>query len=84
MIPIHGATGQEISNEEFSSFLDRHRGMPSKIVPEDNIDMHRSYLMLNPDGCFYQREGSNYLNSAPILDVGAGNALRSVELGPLH
>lgn len=41
--------------------------------------MHRSYLMLDPDGRFYQREGSNYLNSAPILDVGAENALRSVE-----
>jgi len=79
VIPIHGATGQEISNEEFASFLNRHQQMPSKIVPEDNIDMHRSYLMLDPDGRFYQREGSNYLNSAPILDVGAENALRSVE-----
>jgi radical S-adenosyl methionine domain-containing protein 2 len=48
-------------------------------VPEDNADMHRSYIMLDPDGCFYQREGSGYLRSAPILDVGAATALQSVE-----
>ena len=41
--------------------------------------MHRSYIMLNPDGCFYQREGSGYLDSAPILDVGAATALQSIE-----
>lgn len=79
VIPIHGATGRGISDEEFFSFLDRHRDVPGKIVPEDNIDMHRSYIMLDPDGRFYQREGSDYLRSAPILDVGAATALQSVE-----
>lgn len=79
VIPIHGATGRGISDEEFSSFLDRHRDVPGKIVPEDNIDMHRSYIMLDPDGRFYQREVSGYLRSAPILDVGAATALQSVE-----
>tara|TARA_R110002126_G_scaffold185206_1_gene333715 strand:- start:194 stop:1048 length:855 start_codon:yes stop_codon:yes gene_type:complete len=79
VIPIHGATGRGISDEEFSSFLDRHRDVPGKIVPEDNVDMHRSYIMLDPDGRFYQREGSDYLRSAPILDVGAATALQSVE-----
>lgn len=79
VIPIHGATDRGISDEEFSSFLKRHRDVPSKIVSEDNGDMHRSYIMLNPDGCFYQREGSGYLDSAPILDVGAATALQSIE-----
>ncbi|WCE70928.1 viperin family antiviral radical SAM protein [Sulfitobacter faviae] len=79
VIPIHGATGRGITDDEFSSFLGRHQDMPGKIVPEDNIDMHRSYLMLDPDGCFYQREGSNYLRSSAILDVGAATALRSIE-----
>jgi radical S-adenosyl methionine domain-containing protein 2 len=79
VIPIHGATDRGISDEEFSSFLKRHRDVPGKIVPEDNGDMHRSYIMLNPDGCFYQREGSGYLDSAPILDVGAATALQSIE-----
>ncbi len=79
VIPIHGATGQAISDEEFSSFLNRHRDVPGKIVPEDNVDMHRSYIMLDPDGCIYQREGSSYIRSAPILDVGATAALQTVE-----
>ena len=79
VIPIHGASGLGISDEEFSSFLNRHRDVPGKIVPEDNVDMHRSYIMLDPDGRFYQREGSDYLRSAPILEVGAAIALQSVE-----
>ena len=79
VIPIHGATGRGISDEEFFSFLKRHQDVPGKIVPEDNVDMHRSYIMLDPDGRFYQREGSDYLCSAPILDVGAATALQSVE-----
>jgi radical S-adenosyl methionine domain-containing protein 2 len=79
VIPIHGATGRGISDKEFSNFLNRHGDVPGKIVPEDNVDMHRSYIMLDPDGRFYQREGSDYLRSAPILDVGAATALQSVE-----
>lgn len=79
VIPIHGATGIGISDKEFSDFLKRHREVPGKIVPEDNADMHRSYIMLDPDGRFYQREGSDYLRSAPILDEGAATALQSVE-----
>jgi radical S-adenosyl methionine domain-containing protein 2 len=79
VIPIHGASGRGISDEEFSDFLNRHKDVPGRIVPEDNVDMHRSYIMLDPDGHFYQREGSGYLRSAPILDVGAATALQSVE-----
>lgn len=79
VIPIHGAQGRGVSDDEFFSFLNRHRDVPGKIVPEDNVDMHRSYIMLDPDGRFYQREGSDYLRSAPILDVGAATALDSIE-----
>ncbi|MGR3198005.1 MAG: viperin family antiviral radical SAM protein [Paracoccus sp. (in: a-proteobacteria)] len=78
-IPIHGAAGLGISDEEFSDFLERHRDVPGKIVPEDNADMYRSYIMLDPDGRSYQREGSGYLRSAPILDLGAATALQSIE-----
>lgn len=79
VIPIHGATDLGISDVEFSSFLQRHRHVPGKIVPEDNVDMHRSYIMLDPDGRFYQRQGSDYLRSAPILEVGAVKALQLIE-----
>lgn len=79
VIPIHGATDRGVSDEEFAMFLSRHRNVSSRIVPENNIDMRRSYLMLDPQGCFYQREGSDYLRTAPIVEVGAENALKQVE-----
>jgi radical S-adenosyl methionine domain-containing protein 2 len=79
VIPIHGANGLGISDEEFASFLNRHRDVPGTIVPEDNVDMHRSYIMLDPDGRIYQREGSDYVRSPPILEVGATTALQTVE-----
>ena len=79
VIPIHGATGRGVSDEDFANFLNRHRDVPGKIVPEDNVDMHRSYIMLDPDGRFYQRAGSDYLRSPPIVEVGAASALQGVE-----
>ncbi|WP_209427460.1 viperin family antiviral radical SAM protein [Pararhodobacter sp. SW119] len=79
VIPIHGAEQRGIGDDEFAAFLARHRDAPGRIVPEDNIDMHRSYLMLNPEGCFYQRDGNGYLSSAPVVQVGAAGALRGVE-----
>lgn len=79
VIPIHGATDRGVSDEEFLSFLHRHSEMTGKIVKEDNMDMHRSYIMLDPDGRFYQRDGSDYLRSDPILEVGAATALKNIE-----
>jgi radical S-adenosyl methionine domain-containing protein 2 len=79
VIPIHGAENRGISDNEFSSFMTRHKNVPGRIVPEDNHDMHRSYLMLDPDGRFYQRDGSDYLRSESIVQVGAATALQGVE-----
>jgi radical S-adenosyl methionine domain-containing protein 2 len=79
VIPIHGAENRGISDDEFSSFMTRHKNVPGRIVPEDNNDMYRSYLMLDPEGRFYQRDGSDYLRSDPIVEVGAAIALKSVE-----
>lgn len=42
--------------------------------------MHRSYLMLDPEGRFYQREGSGYVKCVPIVQVGAARALAGVDL----
>lgn len=76
VIPIHG--GRPVSDEAFAAFVQRHSGVPGAVV-EDNADMHRSYIMIDPQGRFYQRDGSSYLRSAPIIDVGAREALRGVE-----
>ncbi len=76
VIPGHG--GVPISDEQFSSFVMRHQEVQNGVV-EDNEDMRRSYLMINPDGRFYQRDGSSYLYGPPILDNGAAAALAGVE-----
>lgn len=84
VIPIHGATNNGISDEEFNTYVEKqnipllHNKIPD-IVVEDNRTMSRSYLMLNPQTQFYQRDGSDYITSDRVVDVGAEKALRSVE-----
>jgi len=79
VIPIHGAERKGISDDEFHSFLRRHQDVRSRIVIEDNNDMHRSYLMLDPQGRFYQRNESNYIRTDPIIKVGSMRALQDIE-----
>lgn len=79
VIPIHGAEGREITDAQFRGFLNRHRRIAGQVVHEDNNHMHRSYLMLDPEGRFYQREGSSYIKSEAVAKVGAAKALQSVE-----
>lgn len=76
VIPIHGA--RAISDDEYESFVRRHADI-SQAVAEDNDDMHRSYLMINPKGRFYQRNGDGYVYGKAIQEVGAANALGGVE-----
>lgn len=78
VIPIHGADEQGISSTAFDEFNKRHRSVDCNIVIEDNQHMNRSYLMLDPDCRFYQRYGSSYSRSDPILSVGAMSALKQV------
>ena len=40
---LHNAEQSVISDEEFQSFLDHHSG----IVPESNVNMRNSYLILD-------------------------------------
>lgn len=79
VIPIHGASGMEITDDQYSAFVERHKNIGVKIITEDNHEMHRSYLMLNPVGQFYQRDQSEYLNTNRVSIVGVIEALREVE-----
>ena len=79
VIPIHGAENRAVSDDQYMAFLERHSGVQGRVIPEDNKDMHRSYLMLDPEGSFYQREGSSYQKTPPIAQVGAVGALKGVE-----
>lgn len=63
-----------IRTDQFSDFLSTNIKSPKlKTVAciEDNIDMHESYIMIDPHGRFFQnQEKSNYNYSKPILECG--------------
>jgi len=67
-----------ISDKQFYNFIDRHRMLNDKgiLVKEDNEDMSNSYIMITPDGKFYQNSNNHYIYSESILDVGFKNAIK--------
>ena len=71
-----------IGNQQFSTFLDRHRAFAQILYAEDNLDMLESYLMIDPYGRFFQNRpdhpGQGYLYSRPIPDAGAETAFSEV------
>ena len=73
-----------ISDAQFSAFVRRHQALAHVMCAEDNSDMAESYIMVDPNGRFFQnalaRKG--YAYSHPILDVGAASAFSNVSLSP--
>lgn len=69
-----------VSDDEFESYTERHSMFSHINVVEDNSDMAASYLMINPNGCFYQNgEFKNgYEISEPILQVGVARAFGQI------
>lgn len=69
-----------ISDAQFSEFIDRHAALPLCI--EDNVDMTKSYIMIDPQGRFFQNntDKKGYRYSNPIIDVGAEPAFSQVSL----
>ena len=67
-----------INDKQFYNFIDRHRFLNDKgiLVKEDNEDMSNSYIMITPDGRFYQNSNNQYIYSESILDVGFKNAIK--------
>ncbi|MGM0497925.1 MAG: viperin family antiviral radical SAM protein [Bacteroidota bacterium] len=74
-----------ITKEQFTTFVNRHTKYKNIIVEEDNNAMTNSYIMINPEGCFYQnslsakKPGEDYVYSSPILDVGVENAFNEIK-----
>lgn len=70
----------DITNEEFSMFLETHKSFHSIISSENNDEMVHSYLMIDPLGRFFQNEPNNfgYQYSQSILDVGVVEALKEI------
>lgn len=65
-----------VTDLEFQAFVQRHQALASVMRVEDNSEMAESYIMIDPQGRFFQnalgRKGYDY--SAPILEAGAGDA----------
>ena len=69
-----------VSTEMFDRFVERHRELAP--VAEHNNAMTDSYAMIDPLGRFYGDTGGVHRVSAPVLDVGVAEALRSVGFDP--
>jgi len=83
VLPIHRGI-KPVTDEQYSSYVQRHEIFTGKMVIEDNADMITSYLMINPHGSFYQNgELSNgYEISEPILEVGVDKAFEQIAFDP--
>lgn len=79
VLPVHTDT-VEIADDEFFSFIERHKILKHLIALEDNQDMQLSYIMVDPLSRFFQtfnlREG--HIFSSPIITSGAKRAFSEI------
>lgn len=73
-----------ISKKQFDKFVLRHSGLGLPLFPESNSTMTESYLMINPQGRFYQNlaNKSGYKYSEIINSCGVNKALSQIEFNP--
>jgi len=69
-----------VTDVQFQAFVERHSAYRSIAVVEDNQDMQESYIMVDPQGRFFQNSPCSvgYQYSQPILAVGAEKAFEQV------
>lgn len=69
-----------VSDLQFRAFVDLHSSLREVMSVEDNDDMVGSYIMVEPNGRFFQNRAgaSGYDYSPPILDVGAAVAFSQI------
>lgn len=73
-----------VSDSEFLDFVIRHKHLGTALCVEDNTEMVESYVMIDPNGRFFQNAlgQSSYRYSRPIPDVGVESAFASVGMDP--
>lgn len=72
-----------ISKSQFESYVKLCRiveGDDIHLVPESNELMTGSYVMVSPDGRFFDNTNGKHTYSTPILEVGVARALREVRI----
>lgn len=70
-----------ITSEEFDAFVSRHQHLKEKgivLASENNETMTESYIMIDPQGRFFQNRENRYHISEPILEIGVEQALKQV------
>lgn len=73
-----------ISNEMYQTFVESNSAKNTDVFFEDNPDMTQSYLMIDPQGRFFQNGyGNHYQYSETIQEIGFDNALRSIKFNRL-
>ncbi len=85
VLPIVGQNDAQIdqfkiSDSEFQQFLNTHEKLRSvtTIATENNDQMKSSYVMVDPAGRFFDNASGTHHYSDPILEVGASNAIQSM------
>lgn len=64
-----------INDQTFNNFIERHKSVTS-LVPESNVKMQNSYLILDEYMRFLDCQNGSKIPSKSILDVGVDNALQ--------
>jgi len=68
----------KISNSEFEGFIIRHGKVKNYLISENNNIMKGSYIMIDPQGCFFDNTQSKYTVSSPIHEIGIDDALNQI------
>ena len=80
-MPFKGKKG--VTDLMFKEFLKNNSTSQAPTIIEDNDDMTSSYLMIDPEGRFFQNgNGDTYAYSRPIHKVGIESALSEIDFTP--
>lgn len=88
-LPVEGQNSAhfgefEVHSSAYKAFVDRHSNIASRtVVVSEEIELIKgSYIMVSPEGKFYDNTGSGYVYSDPILSVGVEKALDQINFDP--
>jgi len=68
----------KISKTEFINFAEYHTSIKEFLIAEDNDIIRGSYVMIDPEGKFFDNIKGKYTLSKPILEVGVEQALNEI------
>jgi radical S-adenosyl methionine domain-containing protein 2 len=83
-LPIRGQNDSHVSDfavtaQQFATFRNRHAGCPNAVFETDEA-MTGSYVMVSPDGHFFDNSSGAHRFGRSILDVGVSHALGDIQI----